>query len=166
MQPENVNRRLVKFIWAAMIFFAWTLLQGFITTPQPIRMLLQEGPATIISAVHTHIGVMGWLSLALMATIYYQVPIFSGKPIVWPRLTGWIFWIFVICLAACGVFMLTAGIIGGQAYSDGIRGEELKNIVMFYGLSGGIFCLISAIAGMMFVVQIFVSLSRGFNASS
>ena len=166
MQPENVNHRLVKFIWAAIIFFACTLIQGAIITPLPVRMLLQEGPASIISAVHTHIGVMGWLSLALMATIYYQVPIFSGKPIVWPKLIAWVFWIWVVCLTAAGVLMLIAGILGGQAYGDGIRGEELQNIVMLYGASGGILCMISAIAGLMFVVQIFVSLSRGSNASS
>ncbi len=62
--------------------------------------------------------------------------------------------------------MITAGIIGGQAYGDGIRGKELADIIIFYGLAGGIFCVISAIAGLMFVVQIFVSLSRGSNASS
>ncbi|GAI62560.1 unnamed protein product, partial [marine sediment metagenome] len=30
MQVEAINRRLVKFIWAAAIFFAWSLIQGFI----------------------------------------------------------------------------------------------------------------------------------------
>jgi len=166
MQPENVNRRLVKFIWAAMIFFAWALIQGAIITPLPVRLFIQEGPGTLISAVHTHIGVMGWLTLALMATIYYQVPIFSGKPIVWPKLIEWVFWVWVVCLAAGSVLMLIAGIVGGQAFADGVKGEELQSIVIFYGMFGSILCMITAIAGLMFVVQIFVSLSRGSNASS
>jgi cbb3-type cytochrome oxidase subunit 1 len=166
MQPENVNRRLIKFIWAAMIFFAWALIQGAIIAGGPVRLFIQEGPGTIISAVHTHIGLMGWLSLALMATIYYQVPIFSGKSIAWPKLIGWIFWILVVCLAACGVLMIIAGVLGGHAFADGVKGEELKNIVLPYAMPAGILCMISAIAGLMFVVQIFVSLSRSSNASS
>jgi len=166
MQQENVNRRLVKFIWAAIIFFAWVLIQGVIISPQPIRMFLQEGPATLISAVHTHIGVMGWLSLLLMATIYYQVPIFSGKPIVWPKLIGWIFWIWVACLTAAGVLMLIAGIVGGQAFAEGVRGKELASIVIFYGIPGNILFMITAVAGLMFVVQVLVSLSRGSEAYS
>jgi cbb3-type cytochrome oxidase subunit 1 len=166
MQSENVNRRLVKFIWAAMIFFAWSLIQGAIITQGPIRLFIQEGPGHIISTVHTHIGIMGWLSLALMATIYYQVPIFNGKPIVWPKLIGWIFWVLVVCFAATGVLMLIAGIVGGQAFADGVKGEELRSIVIPYAMPGGILCTITAIAGLMFVVQIFVSLTRGSNAAS
>ena len=166
MEPINVNRHLVKFIWAAMIFFAWTLIQGIIISPAPVRLLIQEGPATLISAVHTHIGVMGWLSLSLAATIYYQVPIFCGKPIVWPKLIGWIFWIWVVCLAAASIFMLIAGIIGGQAFADGVKGEELSNIIIPYGLSANLLCVIAAIAGLMFVVQIFVSLTKDSNASN
>jgi len=166
MQPETMNRRLVKFIWAAMIFFAWALIQGAVITQAPVRLFLQEGPGHMISIVHTHIGLMGWLSLALMATIYYQVPIFSGKALAWPKLIEWIFWIVVVCLAACGVLMMVAGIVGGQAFADGVRGEELKGIVYPYALPGGILCTVSAIAGLMFVVQIMVSLSRGFENSS
>ena len=166
MQPENINRHLVKFIWAAMIFFAWALIQGAICVQEPVRLFIQEGPGRIISVIHTHIGIMGWLSLALMATIYYQVPIFSGKPIVWPKLIGWIFWVWVVCLAVGSVLMLIAGIVGGQAFADGVKGEELGSIVIPYAMPGGILCTISAIAGLMFVVQIFVSLTRGSNASS
>jgi cytochrome c oxidase cbb3-type subunit 1 len=166
VQPENVNRRLVKFIWAAMIFFAWTLIQGAIIIQEPVRLFIQEGPGEIIRACHTHIGVMGWLSLALMATIYYQVPIFSGKPIVWPKLIEWVFWVWVVCLAAGSMVMLIAGIVGGQAFTDGVKGEELRSIVIPYAMPGSILSTITAIPGLMFVVQIFVSLTRGSNASS
>ena len=166
MQPENVNRRLVKFIWAAMIFFACALIQGAIIIQEPVRLFIQEGPGEIIRALHTHIGVMGWLSLALMATIYYQVPIFSGKPIVWPKLIEWVFWVWVVCLAAGSIFMLIAGIVGGQAFADGVKGEELRSIVIPYAMPGSILSTITAIPGLMFVVQIFVSLTRGSNASS
>ncbi len=82
MQPEAINRRLVKFIWAAAIFFAWSLIQGAIQTQEPVHSFIQAGPGGMIGGAHVHVGLMGWMSLALMAAIYYLVPIFSGKSIV------------------------------------------------------------------------------------
>ena len=161
MRTETINHRLVKFIWAALIFFSWALIQGAIISIGPIRFFIQTGPGHLISVVHTHIGLMGWLSLILMAMTYYIVPIISNQPIVWPKLIEWIFWILVISLAGCGVLMIIAGVIGGQAFADGLRGAELKSIVVPYGMPGGIICIISVIACLMFVVQVFVSLCRG-----
>ncbi len=40
MQAEVINRRLVKFIWAALIFFAWTIIQGAVQVQDPVRTLL------------------------------------------------------------------------------------------------------------------------------
>jgi len=165
MQTERINRRLVKFIWASLIFFAWALIQGAVITQAPIRLFIMEGPGHIISVVHTHIGLMGWMSLPLMAAIYYLVPILSGKYIVWPKLIEWIFWIWVICLAAVGVLMIIAGIVGGYAFADGVRGPELGSIVLPYAMPGGILSTIAAIVGLIFVVQIFVSLSRGLKVT-
>jgi cbb3-type cytochrome oxidase subunit 1 len=161
MQSDIINRRLAKFIWAALIFFAWSLILGAIISQEPVRLFIQSGPGHIISIVHTHLGLMGWLSLMLMASIYYLMPIFSGKSIVGPKLIEWIFWIWVVCLAGCGVLMIIAGVVGGQAFADGVRGTALKNIVLPYAMPGSILCVICVIAGLMFVVQIFVSLSRG-----
>ena len=161
MQKETINHRLVKFIWVSLIFFALTLIQGAIITQESVRFFIHEGPGRIISLVHTHVGLMGWKSLVLMATIYYLVPIFSGKSIVWPKLIEWIFWVWVISLAAACVLMLIAGIVGGKAFADGLGREEIKSIVSAYAMPGGILCTISAIAGLMFVVQIFVTLLRG-----
>jgi cbb3-type cytochrome oxidase subunit 1 len=145
MQAEAINPRLVKFIWAAAIFFAWSLIQGFIQGGIPsIRLLMEAGPGSMIGHAHTHVGLMGWTSLPLMAAIYYLAPIFSGKSIVWPKLIEWIFWIFVICTAASSIMFMIAGFAGDTAYAT----------------PAGILCTLSAIAGLMFVVQILVSLAQ------
>ena len=86
MQAEAINRRLVKFIFAAVLFFAWTMIQGAVISQEPIRLFVEAGPGSMISFAKTHVGLMGWMSLALMATFYYIVPIISGKSIVWPSL--------------------------------------------------------------------------------
>jgi len=109
MQVESINPRLVKFIWAAAIFFAWSLIMGALMSQESIRVFVEAGPGHIISVVHTHIGLMGWLSLAVMAALYYFVPIISGKSIVWPKLIEYIFWIWVICEIVAGILMIIMG---------------------------------------------------------
>lgn len=166
MQAEATNRRLVKFVWAAAIFFAWSLIQGAIITQEPVRLFIETGPAHIISVIHTHIGLMGWMSPALMAAIYYLVPSLSGKPVVWPKLIEWIFWIFIVCTAAFGVLGIIGGMVGGTAFAAGVTGPQLASIVVPYMMPAGLLCTISVIAGLMFVVQILTSLSRASRASS
>ena len=164
MHAEVINRRLVKFIIAAVIFFAWSLIQGAIQTQEPVRLFMEAGPGGMIGVAHTHVGLMGWMSLALMAAIYYLVPILSGKSIVWPKLIEWIFWIFVVCEVVGGALMIVAGIVGGSAFAAGVKGAELDSIIVPYAKPAGIFCTISVIAGLMFIVQILVSLARGSKA--
>ena len=167
MQAEVINRRLVKFIWAAAIFFAWTVIQGAVQEMVPaVRALTEAGPGGMLTAVHTHMGLMGWMSLALMAATYYFVPIFSGKPIVKPRLIKWIFWIFVICAGVAGALMTIAGVFGGQAFAAGVKGSALDAVIMPYAMPGGILCTICAIVGLIFVVQVLVSLGQGSKTAS
>lgn len=161
MQAEATNPRLVKFIWAAAIFFAWSLIQGFIQGGvESVRLFMEAGPGGLIGHAHTHIGLMGWTSLPLMAAIYYIVPIISGKSIVWPKLIEWVFWIFAVGTAVNGVLTIIAGTIAGNAFAAGVKGAQLSSIISVYMMPAGIFCTIAAIAGLMFVVQILVSLAR------
>ncbi len=167
MQVEAINRRLVKFIWAAAIFFAWSLIQGFIQGGvESVRLFMEAGPGGLIGHAHTHIGLIGWTSLPLMAAIYYLVPLFSGKSIVWPKLIEWVFWIFVVGTAVNGVLTIIGGTIAGNAFAAGVKGAQLSSIISAYMMPAGIFCTIAAIAGLMFVVQILVTLARGAKATS
>jgi cytochrome c oxidase cbb3-type subunit 1 len=160
MQAEAINPRLVKFIWAALIFFAWSLIMGALLSQESVRVFVEAGPGHIISVMHTHIGLMGWMTVALMAAVYYFVPIFSGKSIVNPKLIDWIFWIYVICSAVAAVLMIIAGVLGGNAFAAGVKGSELSAVILPYAMPGGILCTISALVGLIFVVQVLVSLSR------
>ena len=166
MQVEAINPRLVKFVWAALIFFAWSLIQGIVQGALPsVRALLEAGPGSMLGSVHTHVGLMGWMSLALIAAIYYMVPLLSGKSIVWPKLIEWIFWIFVICTVGDSVLKIIGGITAGSAFAAGVSGAALDSIVNAYAMPAGIMCTLSAVAGIMFVVQILVSLSQGSRAA-
>ena len=160
MEVAATNQRLVKFLWAALIFFAWSLIMGAVIAQEPIRLFITAGPGHMISVAKTHVGIMGWISVALMGTVYYLVPAISGKPIVKPRLIDWIFWIFVICTAVADVLIIIAGVVGGQAFAAGVEGAALGAIIMPYAMPGVILCTISVIVGLIFVVQVLVSLAR------
>jgi cbb3-type cytochrome oxidase subunit 1 len=162
MVAEITNHRLVKFIWAAALFFAWSLIMGIILSAvTPVRDFVHMGwPGSMLSGVHIHIGLMGWTSLALMATLYYIVPNVSGKAIVWPKLIEWVFWGFVICHAVSQILIMIAGISGGSAVASGASMATATGIVSTYAMPGGIFCTLAAIAGLIFIVQILVSLAR------
>ncbi len=168
MQAEAVNRRLVKFIWAAAIFFAWTCVQGVIQEQQAVREFISSIPTGgMIIGAHSHLGCMAWTSLALAALIYYLVPVISGKSIVWSKLIEWVFWIWVVSSAVGGVMMITAGVIGGNAFVAGMRDTaKLMAMLKPYLIIMGFSAYFECIAALMFVVQILVSLARRAVATS
>src|SRR3990172_7376911 len=112
MQSDLVNKRLVKFLVAAVIFFAWGIIQGALQAQKPIHDFIALGPANIIVGAHAHVSTLGWVSLSLMALIYSLLPQL-GKPIAWPKLIDWIFWVFVIALTINTIIMITVGIRAG-----------------------------------------------------
>jgi cytochrome c oxidase cbb3-type subunit 1/cytochrome c oxidase cbb3-type subunit I/II len=169
VQAEVINRRLVKFIWAAAIFFAWCCIQGVVQEQETVRaFLMTAGPlAGLIKGAHSHVGCMGWAGLGLAGVLYYLVPTFSGKSIVWPGLVNWVFWIWVIGTAVGNAMMITIGIVGGNAFIAGITQEaQLMAMVMPYFILMGICAYLEGIGAIMFVVQILVTLTRGSKTTS
>ena len=61
--------------------------------------------------------------------------------------------------------MIIGGVVAGSAFAAGIKGPQLDSIILPYAMSGGLLCTIAVIAGLMFVVQILVSLCRGAKVS-
>lgn len=145
---------LSKFYVAAALFFGWATVQGAIQSQKPVHDFLGKGDAGIIIGAHAHIGTLGWISLALMGTLYYLVPLFSEKPLSWPGLVKWIFWIETVLIAATGALMLAAGIRSGMSYNDGLRGTALDDAIAPLMLPVGILSIICGIIALLFVAQI------------
>ena len=160
MQAAVTNRRLVKFVVAAILFYAWSTIQGALQAQGPIHEFIDQGPAGIIVGAHVHVGLLGWVSLALAALIYYLVPVLTNKPIAAPRLIDWIFWIWVIDGTIEWILMIIVGIVAGNAFTAGIVGPQLEAIMTPYMIPIGILSLICGIVALMFVVQILVSVAR------
>ncbi len=160
MQAEETNKRLVKFIIAAVLFFAWGVIQGALQAQGPIHEFLEQGPAGIIVGAHVHVNLLGWVSLMVAALIYYLVPILTNKPIAAIGLINWIFWIWVIDLAIMAALMITVGIVAGNAFIAGVVGPQLEAIMIPYMMPIGILSIICGIVMLTFVVQILVSIGR------
>ncbi len=160
MQAELTNKRLVKFIVAAVLFYAWGTVQGALQAQRPIHEFIEQGPAGIIVGAHVHVNLLGWVSLMVAALIYYLVPILTNKSIAAPRLINWIFWIWVVTLAIQSVLMITVGIVAGNAFAAGTVGPPLDAIMAPYMMPIGILSIICGIVALMFVVQILVSVGR------
>lgn len=160
MAAIETNQRLVKFIIAAVLYFAWGVIQGALQAQQVIQEFISQGPAGIIVGAHVHVNLLGWVSLMVMALIYYLVPILTNKPIAAPRLINWIFWVFVVAFTIQAVLMLTVGIRAGNAFIAGIVGPQLEALMAPYMMPIGILSIICAIVFLTFVVQILVSVGR------
>ena len=160
MQATEINKRLVKFIVAAVLYFAWGVTQGALQAQGPIHEFIDQGPAGIIVGAHVHVNLLGWVSLMLAALVYYLVPILTNKPIAAPRLIDWIFWVFVVAFTINAVLMITVGIRAGNAFIAGVVGPQLEALMTPYMIPIGILSIICGIVWLTFVVQILVSVSR------
>ena len=160
MEAVETNKRLVKFIVAAVLFFAWGVIQGALQAQGPIHEFLEQGPAGIIVGAHVHVNLLGWVSLMLVALVYYLVPILTNKSIVAPRLINWIFWVFVVAFTIQAVLMITVGIVAGNAFVAGTVGPQLEAIMTPYMIPIGILSIICGIVWLAFVIQILVTIGR------
>ena len=148
------NKSLVKFFMASAFFFMWVTVQGALQMQDPIHEFLEQGPAGLIVGAHTHIGTLGWISLTLMGTLYYLVPLLSEKPLSWPRMVNWIFWIAVVVIALNGLLMILAGISGGRAFQAGLQGKETEAVLVPYMIPISLLSMICGLTAIAFAVQI------------
>lgn len=160
MQAVETNQRLVKFIVAAVLYFAWGVIQGALQAQQPINDFISQGPAGIIVGAHVHVNLLGWVSLMVVALVYYLVPILTNKPIAAPGLINWIFWVFVIAFTIEAVLMLTVGIVAGNAFIAGVVGPQLEALMAPYMLPIGILSIICGLVFLTFVGQILTTIAR------
>ncbi len=160
MAAADTNKRLVKFIVAAVLFYAWNTIQGALQAQGPIHEFINQGPAGVIVGAHVHVGLLGWVSLALAALIYYLIPALTNKPIAAPSLIDWIFSIWVVTLVLQSVLMIIVGIVAGNAFIAGTVGPPLEAIMAPYMIPIGLLSIVCGIVALMFVVQILVSVAR------
>jgi len=89
------NRYVGKFYVASVIFFFVGSLQGGLQYLYLEQLeALPEAIHGLIVGLHTHLNLLGWVSTAMMGTIYVLLPMVTGKPIRSIKLADVGFWFF------------------------------------------------------------------------
>ena len=92
--------------------------------------------------------------MALMGMMYYLVPLLSEKPLSWPRMVNWIFWVEVVTIVLNGILMIGAGISGGRAFQAGLTGDALNAAIGPYMMFIALVSIVCGLAAIAFAVQI------------
>jgi cbb3-type cytochrome oxidase subunit 1 len=109
------NRYIAKFYLASVIFFFVGSFQGGLQ-----QLYLQQLSAMppevgdLIVGMHVHLNLLGWVSLALIGTIYLVLPMVTGKPIYSVRLANvgfWFYAVFEVLVYISGMAMALTGIM-------------------------------------------------------
>jgi cytochrome c oxidase cbb3-type subunit 1 len=156
----NGNKRLTKFFVASALFFIWVVVQGALQAQLPIHNFISLAPAAIIVGAHVHMGTLGWVSMSLMGILYYLAPLVSGKPLSWPRLVNWVFWLDAITIPVMAALMIAAGIVGGRAFQAGTTGDALNPIIGPYMIPIGIVSIVCGLTDILFSIQIIHTVTK------
>lgn len=104
------------FIKVSIIYLLIGCIWGAVQTLPPIHEFIEEGPAAMISGMHAHWNLLGWVSMAVMGGLYYLVPMIVKKDLFSERLARIHFWIFNVAVVAGTILGLIAGYLGGTLY--------------------------------------------------
>lgn len=118
-------RYTLAFIWAAIVYFAGGIVLG-------VAMALQPAWVGTLGLVHTHLNLLGWVSMFIYGIAYHVLPRFSGEPLHSPR------------LAHLHVLLANLG-LAGMAAGFALQGP---------GPIVGLFGTIEAVGGLLFVYNV------------
>ena len=118
----------VWFIRCAMVYLVAAVLMGI--------HMSHHGPAYPLIPIHTHLNLLGWMSMMIFGVAYHILPRFSGRPLWSDRLALAHLW-----LANIGLIGMTAGWV--LEYLE--KGGTALNV----------FSTVEAISVFLFVINMF-----------
>jgi len=160
MQPawedEEYVRYTLWFVFACVIYsligFSWGALMGGIHEFR--HFVDQRMFGRLIVRAHTHINLLGWVEMAIFASVYYIIPRLVKRPIYSVRLVKVHFWTHNLGLIGMVVFFSVAGVIGGNA-SLSMTPQEVEMLVRPWLAAMGIFGTLVLIANGIWAYNIF-----------
>jgi cbb3-type cytochrome oxidase subunit 1 len=122
-----MDRFVRNFIIASIVYFGLSAVLGII-------MLWDESLMTM-RFVHSHLNMLGWVSMMIFGVGYHVLPRFSGRPLKYPGMGELHFWTANIGLIGMLVFHTMNIYNPNQAYylltiSFGVL--EVFSIVLFF----------------------------------
>lgn len=147
-QAAEYSKYVTWFVYACIIYsiigFSWGAIMGGVPAFRHFVDFSVHG--RLITLAHGHINLLGWVEMAIFASLYYVVPQVSGRQIYSLRLVKVHFWMHNFGLIGMVTFFLSAGLVGGLMEGDDT--EKLVNHLMaFVGLFGTTVLLANIIWG-------------------
>ncbi len=129
-EAAEYRKYILWFVYACIIYsivgFSWGAIMGGI--PAYRHFVDYSAHGRLITLAHGHINLLGWVEMAIFASLYYVVPTVSMRQIYSLRLVKVHFWMHNFGLLGMVVFFLMAGLAGGLM--EGPDAEKLVNSFM------------------------------------
>lgn len=153
---RTYRRYILWFIYACIVYsiigFSWGAIVGMIPD---LRDFINNRPhAHLIMLGHGHINLLGWVEMAIFASLYYIFPRVVDRPIYSLRLVKVHFWMHNIGLLGMVASFVAAGTLGGLASMD-MTADEVSSIVRPFMISVGMFGLLVLTANGIWAYNLF-----------
>ncbi len=150
------RRYTLWFIYACITYsiigFTWGVLMGGIAE---FRYFVDHRiHGNLIVRAHTHINLLGWVEMAIFASVYYIVPRLIKRPIYSLRLVKVHFWIHNVGLVGMVVFFTLAGVVGGLS-GQTMALEEVEKMVRPILATMGIFGSLVLLANFIWAYNLY-----------
>jgi cytochrome c oxidase subunit 1 len=152
-------------MFMSLVFFGFIGgISGVVMGTEQINLIMHN---TIYVPGHFHGTVVAGTTLAFMAITYLLVPLIFRRELMMKKVARWQPYVFGIGVAGISIFMMGAGTLGvsrrhwDMTFADAILPFDYPAAAyMMMGLNG-IFAIIAALGGIMFVVVIVGSVFFG-----
>ena len=136
-QAGEYTKYILWFVYACIIYsiigFSWGAVMGGVPA---FRHFVDYSPhGRLITLAHGHINLLGWVEMAIFASLYYVVPTVSRRQIYSLKLVKVHFWMHNFGLIGMLVFFLSAGLVGGLDTSDDVE-KLVSHLMAFVGFFG------------------------------
>lgn len=153
---KEYTQYILWFIYACIIYsligFTWGALMGGIADFRYFVDHRMHG--NLIVRAHTHINLLGWVEMAIFATVYYVVPRLVRRPIYSVKLVKWHFWVHNFGLIGMVVFFTAAGVVGAIA-SVNSEPHQIEGLVKPYLATMGMFGTLVLTANFIWAYNLF-----------
>jgi cytochrome c oxidase cbb3-type subunit 1 len=154
---DTIYRRYILwFVYACIVYsiigFSWGVIVGMIPD---LRDFINNRPhGNLIMLGHGHINLLGWVEMAIFASLYYIFPRLVDRPIYSLKLVKVHFWTHNIGLVGMVISFVAAGSLGGMASME-MTATEVSAIVRPLMISVGIFGLLVLTANGIWAYNLF-----------
>jgi cytochrome c oxidase cbb3-type subunit 1 len=158
------DRQLVKFFAVSVTCLLIGTIQGVLQTIPPIQEWLHasgEAGHWIDPLAHAHINLVGGVTIAISALIYYVLPRVLGRPIFSSRLTDVSFWTTTLGVFGFYVALVGQGLIAGTLMHQGQSFDQAAAAVQPLRAFEIVSAVVMGVGYWSFVANVYLTLARG-----